>query len=54
MEKLVRGQIKARQYITGPGRKSRIKNYPPNKLNKLWKWMRFLKIRFGEISEKIQ
>lgn len=54
MEKLVRGQIKARQYITGPGRKSRFKNYPPNKLNKLWKWMRFLKIRFGEISEKIQ
>ena len=26
MEKLVRGQIKARQYITGPGRKSRFKS----------------------------
>lgn len=54
VEKLVRGQAKARHYMTGPGRKSRFQNYPPNKINKLWKWMRFLKIRCGVISEKIQ
>lgn len=45
VEKLVRGQIKARHCITGPGRKSEFQNYPPNKINKLWKWMRFLKIQ---------
>lgn len=54
VEKLVRGQIKARHCITGPGRKSRFQNYPPNKINKLRKWMRFLKIGCGVISEKIQ
>lgn len=44
VEKLVRGQIKAR-HCTWSWEKVRISEYPPNKINKLWKWMRFLKIQ---------